>query len=154
VLSVVFWREKEMSAEVVVRPDGYISLPLLNDVRAAGLTPELLRNHLVRAAAQYLEDPNATVIVKEIHSRRVFITGQVAKPGSYALAGSTTVLQLLSMAGGLLEYADKENIIVVHAARRPDGEPWSDRVNYIEVMKRKKIKQNIELKPGDTVIVP
>lgn len=82
VLSIVFWRDKDMSADVVVRPDGKISLPLLNEVQAAGYPPEQLRAALVTAAAKYIEDPNATVVVKEIHSRNVFITGNVAKPGT------------------------------------------------------------------------
>lgn len=154
VLSVVFWREKDLSADVVVRPDGKISLPLLNDVQAAGLTPDQLREKLMESASRFLEEPNATVVVREIHSRQVFITGQVGKPGTYPLTGPTTVVQLIAMAGGVLEYADKENIIVVHLERRPDGEPWSNRVNYSDLMKRKNLQQNIELKPGDTVIVP
>ncbi len=154
VLSIVFWREKDLSADVVVRPDGRISLPLMNEVQAAGLTPEQLRQKLVELAGQYLEEPNATVVVKQINSRRVFITGNIAKQGPYNLLGATTVVQLISMAGGLLEYADKEHIVVVHAERRPDGQPWSDKVNYGEVLKRKNLRQNIELRPGDTVIVP
>jgi polysaccharide export outer membrane protein len=154
VLTIVFWREKDLSGDVTVRPDGNISLPLLNDVRAAGLSPEQLREQLVEAASKYLETPNATVVVKEMRSRRVFITGQVTKPGSYMLTGPTSVLQLISMAGGLLEYADKANIIVVSAERRPDGEPLTSRVNYAEVMKRRNVKQNVDLKPGDTVVVP
>src|SRR5437899_3091667 len=81
VLSIVFWRDKDMSADVVVRPDGKISLPLLNEVQAAGLTPEQLQARLVAAAAKYVEEPNATVVVREIHSRKVFITGDVVKPG-------------------------------------------------------------------------
>ena len=154
VLSIVFWREKDMSTDVVVRPDGRISLPLLNDVQAAGLTPDQLREKLQQAAAEYLEDPNPTVVVKQINSRRVFITGNIAKQGSYNLAGPTSVIQLISMAGGLLEYADKDHIVVLHAEKRPDGQPTSHQVNYSEVMKRKNLRQNIELKPGDTVIVP
>src|SRR5207244_6510002 len=78
VLSIVFWRDKEMSADVVVRPDGKISLPLLNEVQAAGFTPEELRSRLTEAATKYVEDPTATVVVKEIHSRNVYIKGNVA----------------------------------------------------------------------------
>src|SRR5437879_5673937 len=81
VLSIVFWRDKDMSADVLVRPDGNITLPLLNDVQAAGLTPNTLREHILTAARRYLEDPSPTVVVKEIHSRQVFITGEVEKPG-------------------------------------------------------------------------
>ena len=117
-LSIVFWRDKDMSADVVVRPDGKISLPLLNDVQAAGLTPDQLRDQLTKAAAKFVEEPNATVVVKEIHSRKVFITGNVAKAGTYPLTGDMTVLQLIAVAGGLLEYADSKNIVVM---RTEDG---------------------------------
>jgi polysaccharide export outer membrane protein len=151
VLVIVFWREKEMSAEVAVRPDGKISLPLLNDVNAAGLTPEQLRGQLLEAASKFIEEPSATVIVKEIRSRKVFVTGQVAKPGPYALAAPTTVLQLLATAGGVLEYADSKHIRVM---RTENGKPVSFTFNYKDVIKGKNLKQNIELKPGDTVVVP
>jgi polysaccharide export outer membrane protein len=151
VLTVVFWRDKDMSTDVGVRPDGKISLPLLNDVQAAGLTPEQLREQITTAAAKFVEDPTVTVVVKEIRSRKVFITGQVGKPGPYALTGPTTVLQLIAMAGGVLEYADSKNITVM---RTENGRALSLQFNYKDVTHRKNLKQNIELKPGDTVIVP
>ena len=151
VLIVVFWREKDLSGEVTVRPDGRISIPLLQDLVAAGLTPEQLRDKLNVEALRFVEDPNATVVVKEINSRRVFITGQVTKPGPYRLTSPTTVVQLISMAGGLLEYADKENIAVM---RTENGVPVSYRFNYKDITQRKNLKQNIALMPGDTVLVP
>jgi polysaccharide biosynthesis/export protein len=150
-LSIVFWRDKDMSADVVVRPDGKISLPLLNEVQAAGYTPEQLRGKLVEAASKYLEEPNATVVVKEIRSRKVFITGNVAKPASYPLIGDMNVLQLIAQSGGLLEYADSKNIVVMRTA---GGKPEHFKMNYNDVIKRKNVSQNISLKPGDTVIVP
>jgi polysaccharide export outer membrane protein len=150
-LDVVFWREKEMSASVVVRPDGMISLPLINDVRAEGLTPEQLRVALTTAAAKFVEEPTVTVVVKQIQSRKVFITGQVGKPGPYLLNSPMTVLQLISVAGGVAEYADKERIVVL---RTEDGKPVAKTFNYKEVMEGKKLQQNIELKPGDSVVVP
>jgi len=150
-LSVVFWRDKELSADVVVRPDGKISLPLLNDVAAAGLTPEQLRVKVIENAKRYIEDPNATVVVRQINSRKVFITGEVQKPGPYALTAPTTVLQLISMAGGLREYADGKKIVVM---RTESGRQMGYRFNYKDVINRKNMKQNIELKPGDTVLVP
>jgi polysaccharide export outer membrane protein len=151
VLVVVFWRDKDMSAEVVVRPDGMISLPLINDVPAAGLTPDQLRAKLEEAGSKFLEEPNATVVVKQINSRKVFITGEVTKPGAYALTGPTTVLQLISMAGGLMEYANKERIVIL---RTENGRQMSYRFNYKEVSRQKKLTQNIELHVGDTVVVP
>lgn len=151
VLTVIFWREKELSGDVGVRPDGRISLPLLNDVVAAGLTPEQLRVRLTEAADKYIEDPTVTVVVKQINSRKVFITGQVAKPGPYPLMAPTTVVQLIAMAGGVLEYADEKNITIM---RTENGRPVSLRFNYKDVKKGKNLQQNIVLKPGDTVVVP
>jgi polysaccharide biosynthesis/export protein len=150
-LSVLFWKDKDMSADVVVRPDGKISLPLINDLQASGLTPDQLRARITEAASKFVEDPNVMVIVKEIRSRRVFITGQVSKSGPYPLAGPMTVLQLISLAGGLQEFADGKNISII---RMENGQPVSYRFNYSEVLKRKNLKQNIELKPGDQVVVP
>jgi polysaccharide export outer membrane protein len=150
VLSVVFWRDKDMSADVVVRPDGKISLPLLDEVSAAGLTPEQLRAHLIAAAAKFVEEPNATVVVKEIHSRKVFITGQVAKPGTFDLVGDLTVLQLIAMAGGLQEYADSKSIVVL---RTENGRQQTHPFNYKDVIRQKHVEQNLILKPGDTVVV-
>jgi polysaccharide export outer membrane protein len=149
-LSVVFWRDKELSADVVVRPDGKISLPLLNDIPAAGYTPEQLADVLVKAATKYIADPTATVIVKEIRSRKVYVLGEVGKPGSVPLIGEMNVLQLIATVGGLLEYADKENITIV---RVENGKEQRFKFNYKDVVKGKKTEQNILLKPGDTVVV-
>jgi polysaccharide export outer membrane protein len=151
VLAVIFWRDKDMSTEAVVRPDGKITLPLINEVQAAGLTPEQLRDNLQQAATKYLEDPNVSVVVKTINSRKVFITGQVAKPGAYSLTGPTTVMQLIALAGGLNEFADSKNILIM---RTENGKPVAYPFNYKDVLKRKNLRQNIELKPGDTVVVP
>jgi polysaccharide biosynthesis/export protein len=150
-LSIVFWRDKDLSAEVVVRPDGKISLPLLNDVQASGLTPEQLRLSVTEQAKRYLEDPTASVVVKQINSRKVFITGEVDKPGTYPLAGPTTILQLIATAGGLREYAEREKIVVL---RNESGRQVNYRFNYKEVVQQKNTQQNIQLKPGDTVVVP
>ena len=151
VLTIIVWREKDMSGEVAVRPDGKISLPLINDVQAAGLTPEQLRVQLTELVGKVIEEPTVTVVVKDINSRKVFITGQVTKPGPYPLIGPTTVLQLIAVAGGLTEFADTENITVL---RNDNGKPLSFRFNYKDVSKRKNLEQNLELRPGDTVVVP
>jgi polysaccharide export outer membrane protein len=150
-LTVMFWREKDLSADVVVRPDGKISLPLLNDVQAAGLTPEQLRDKVTEEAKRYVEDPVATVVVRQINSRKVFITGQVSKPGPYPLTSPTTVLQLISTSGGLLEYAKRDKIVIM---RTENGKQIQLRFNYDQVIDGKNLKQNVELKPGDTVLVP
>ena len=151
-LSIVFWRDKDMSADAAVRPDGKISLPLLNDVQAAGLTPQQLRDRLMEDAKRYIEDPNITIVVRQINSRRVFVTGEVAKPGPYPLIGSTTILQILATAGGLREYADEKNILVLRPAGK--GRTETFRFNYKDVAKHRNLTQNIELKPGDTIVVP
>jgi len=152
VLAVVFWGEKDMSVpEVVVRPDGKISLPLINEIQAAGYTPEQLTTVLMKAASKYVSQPNVTVIVRVINSRKVFILGQVGKPGAFSLTGDMTVLQLIAQAGDVLEYAKSKDIVV---ARKEEGRTRLFRFNYKDVVKGKKIEQNILLKPGDTVIVP
>jgi polysaccharide export outer membrane protein len=151
VLSVLFWRDKDMTTDVVVRPDGNITLPLLNDVRAAGLTPDQLRERIATEAQRYMEDPSPTVVVKEINSRKVFITGQVEKPGPYPLSASMTVIQLIALAGGLKEFADGKNILVM---RTDNGTQTAYSFDYQQLLKRKNLRQNIELKPGDTVVVP
>jgi polysaccharide biosynthesis/export protein len=151
VLTVHFWRDKDMSADVAVRPDGMISLLLVNDIQAAGLTPEELRDEVTKAASKYIDDPTVTVVVKEINSRKVFITGMVGKPGDYPLTGPTTVMQLLSRAGGVHEFAKKKDIMII---RRENGRDVALKFNYEDVRRGRNLQQNIELKPGDTIIVP
>ena len=151
VLAIVFWREKELSGEVTVRPDGRISLPLLNDIPAAGLTPDQLRDRVLQRAATLVEDPQATVVVKTVNSRKVFITGMVERPGSYPLTNRTTVLQLIATAGGLREFAKSGDIVMI---RNDKGRETRFQFDYKQVVKGKRLEQNLELKPGDTVVVP
>jgi polysaccharide export outer membrane protein len=151
VLEVLFWRDKELSAEVIVRPDGKITLPLLNEIEAAGLTPEQLRLNVMDRARRFVEDPRANVVVKQINSRNVFIVGEVTKPGTYPLTGPTSVLQLIATAGGLGEFAGSNSIVVLrNVAGKQERLPF----NYKSVVKGKKLEQNIDLKAGDTVVVP
>jgi polysaccharide biosynthesis/export protein len=152
VLSIVFWRENDLSTEVVVRPDGRISIPVINEVVALGLTPEQLRQTLLSAADKYVEDPHVSVVVKEIKSRRVFIMGQIGKGGPYPLVAPMTVMQLIALAGGLQEFAKEKDIVILR--QDADGGQSTVRFNYRDVVNRKNLRQNIELKPGDTVIVP
>jgi polysaccharide export outer membrane protein len=151
VLQVLFWRDKDMSSEVAVRPDGKITLPLLNEVQAAGLTPDQLRDRITAEASKLVEEPNVSVIVKTINSRRVYISGQVNKPGVYPLSGPTTVMQLIAMAGGLQEFADSKKIMIM---RVENGNTVAFKFNYKDILKGKNLKQNILLKIGDTIIVP
>jgi polysaccharide export outer membrane protein len=155
VLSVVFWRDQDMTHDVVVRPDGKISLPVVNDLQAAGLTPDQLRESVAKAATRlYTDEPTVSIVVKQINSRKVYITGGINKPGAYPLIGPMTIAQLIALAGGLVEYADKENISVVSADKKPDGTPMRYKFDYKQFLKGTNLKQNIELKPGDTVIIP
>ena len=110
-----------------------------------------MRDSIAAAARKYVEDPNPTVIVKEIKSRKVFITGQVEKAGPYPLNGSTTILQLIATAGGLRDFADGKNISLM---RIENGKPMVYEFNYQDVLKKRNLRQNIELKPGDVVVVP
>lgn len=151
VLAIVYWKDKDMSAEARVRPDGRIALPLINEVHAAGLTPEELQKKITEESKKYMEDANITIVVREINSRKLFITGEVNKPGVYPLTSSTTVMQLISLAGGLKEYANSKNITIM---RNEGGKQISLKFNYKDVAAGKNLRQNIELKPGDTVVVP
>jgi polysaccharide export outer membrane protein len=148
-LGVLFWRDEAMTADVTVRPDGKISLPLLNDVQVAGLTPEQLRTYLMGAAKKFVADPTVSVVVREINSRKVYITGMVSHPGAYSLTSPTTVLQLIAIAGGLTDFADSKKITIIRAGQK---EPL--KFNYDDVRKGKNLQQNILLKIGDTVVVP
>ncbi len=148
VLGIRFWQQTDLSGDVVVRPDGMISVPLLNDVQAAGQTPQQLSEHISTVAKRWVQDPNVTVIIRQINSRAVFITGRVVRAGRYPLNGSTSILQLIAMAGGLAEWADGENVLLMRA------DQTTRRFNYKDVMGRKNLDQNVELQPGDTVIVP
>jgi len=149
VLGVLFWRDQAMSSDVTVRPDGKITVPLLNDVQAAGQTPEGLRLQITELAKQFISEPNVSVVVRQMNSRKVFITGQVTRPGSYTISTPTSILQLIALAGGLAEYAERESITLI----RP-GQAQPLKFNYDEVSRGKKLEQNVILKVGDTVIVP
>jgi polysaccharide export outer membrane protein len=151
VLAIMVREDKEMTGEYVVRPDGIITIPLINDIQAAGLTTEQLREVVKKAATKMVVDPTVTVGVKQINSRRVHITGMVGKPGAYALATGMTVVQLIASAGGLHEFADSKKIMIV---RTEGGKQVAFKFNYKDFVNGKNLKQNIELKPGDTIVVP
>lgn len=151
VLSIVFWGDRDLSTEVTVRPDGKISLPLLNDVVAAGQTPEQLRHRLADAARRFVQSPVVTVVVRQVNNNRAFITGQVAHPGPYVLSGPTTVLQLIAMAGGFTEFAKKNEVLIT---RIENGTQVAFSFSYDDVVKRRDLRQNLILRAGDTVVVP
>lgn len=150
VLGIQFWREQDMSGDVTVRPDGLISVPLLGEVRAAGLRPDELKSDLQKRASKFLTDANLTIVVRQVNSRKVFITGEVAKPGAYPLTGPRTVMQLIALAGGLTEFADAKSIAVM---RDEQGRTKTFKFNYRDVSRGRSVEQNILLQPGDTVVV-
>jgi len=151
VLGILVWREQEMSGDVTVRLDGMISLPLIRDIEAAGLTPNELAERIQTAAREFVTDASVTVVVRQMNSRRVFITGEVARPGAYSLASSMTVMQLIAVAGGLNEFAQPKSISIM---RVEGGKTKTLPFDYKTVANGKKAAQNIVLKPGDTVVVP
>jgi polysaccharide export outer membrane protein len=151
VLGILFWREADFSGDVAVRPDGRITLPLLGDMVAAGVTPTALRDQIQTAATKYLTDPNVTVVVRQVNSRKVFITGEVAQPGAYPLMGPRTVMQMISLAGGLTQFADSKKISIL---RQEEGRTRAFTFNYKDVAQGKNVQQNIQLQPGDTIVVP
>ena len=150
VLNVVFWNAKELSAEVLVRPDGKISLPILNDVPAAGMTPEQLAESIAKIGTKFVRDSGATVIVKAVHSRKVYVVGEVAKPGPFQLGNEMNVIQAIGEAGGFLETAKKGDVVIV---RNENGKERRYKFNYNDVVRGKNVEQNIRLLPGDTILV-
>jgi polysaccharide export outer membrane protein len=150
VLNVMFWTAKELSAEVLVRPDGKISLPILNDVMAVGMTPEQLAKSISTVATKFTRDPGVTVQVKAVNSRKVYVVGEVAKPGPIQLGSGMNVLQAIGEAGGFLEGAKKGSVVIV---RTENGQERRYKFNYNDVVRGKHVEQNLPLMPGDTILV-
>jgi len=151
VLDINVWKEVEVSRSVPVRPDGKISLPLINDVQAAGLTPVQLATSITEKLRKFIAEPQVTVIVTQINSRRVYILGEVGRAGAYPMLPNMTVLQALSSAGGFTQFASLKNIYIL---RTESGKQVRYPFNYKEVVKGQRSEQNIFLKPGDTIVVP
>jgi polysaccharide biosynthesis/export protein len=151
VLDISVWKEPEVSRVVPVRPDGRISLPLLNDVQAAGLTPAALAAQLTENLKKYVTNPQVTVIVTAINSQRVYLLGEVTRPGAFPMIPGMTVLQAISSGGGFTQYA---RIKAIYVLRNENGKQVKYPFNYKEVVGGKKPEQDIPLKAGDTVVVP
>ncbi len=151
VLRIDVWKEAEVSRAVPVRPDGKISLPLLNDVQAAGLTPMKLAAVIADGLTKYINNPQVTVTVSEINSRRIYVTGEVSRAGAFPLLPNMTVLQALSSSGGFTQFAKIKNIYVL---RSEDGKQVKLPFNYKDAVKGKKPEQNVLLQPGDVIVVP
>jgi polysaccharide export outer membrane protein len=146
IINVEVWREPDFTKPHGVRPDGKITIPLIGDVQSAGLTPERLATQLAQALKEYINDPQVTVSVQQVNSKKFYITGGVNKTGSYPLVLPTRVFDALSQAGGFREFANKHDIVIVRGDRRI-------KFNWDEVVKGKKLEQNIFLENGDTIIV-
>jgi polysaccharide biosynthesis/export protein len=151
VLSISVWKESDLTQTVVVRPDGRISLPLVNDVQAAGLTPMQLAGSVTAELRKYLSDPRVTVVVTQINSQRIYVLGEVNKAGAYALFPGMSFLQALSSAGGFTQFADVKKIYLL---RTENGGQAKFLFNYKEVVHGRAPEQNIALRTGDTIIVP
>jgi polysaccharide export outer membrane protein len=147
VLNVIVWEQAPVSCqECLVRPDGMISLPLINEVKAAGLTPDELRKNVATRFAEIYRDPQVSVQVLQINSKKYFVQGEVNKPGEMDLASPTTVMEGLAAAQGFREFAVQKEIIIIRGDERL-------KFNYKEVLKGKNLQQNVLLRPGDIIVV-
>ena len=150
IIHVSVWKNADLSQTVTVGPDGFVSLPLLGDVHVAGLTTKQLSSSLSAKLSSYVVSAQVTVSVVEIRSRQIFVTGQVGKPGAYSLIVPITVLQVIAQAGGLTTFADRKKILIL---RPSNSQVERLRFNYTSAINGD-ARQNINLQPGDTVIVP
>lgn len=149
-LHISVWKEPDLSETLPVRPDGKISMPLLNDITAAGLTPLELKDSITEKLKKYISDPRVTIVVTAMNSRRVFVTGEVNHSGPISLLPHMTVLQALAQAG-FTQFANPKAIYLLRTA---SGKQEKIPFNYKEVVKGNHPEQNIELQPGDTIVVP
>lgn len=149
-LHVQVWKEPDLTATLPVRPDGKISLPLLNDVQAAGLTPQQLAASLTEKLKKFIASPNVTVVVSQINSKRIYLVGEVTHSGATPMLPNMTVLQALSSAG-LNQFANTKKIYVL---RNQNGKQQKLPVDYRKLVKGERIEQNYLLLPGDTIVVP
>jgi len=152
VLAISVCKEPELSKSVPVRSDGKISLPLVGEIQATGRTPLQLEQELSTKLQSFVNSPEVTVIVEEIHSKKFNIVGEVAKPGSYSIAQAATVMDAIAMAGGFRDFAKKTGVYILRKA--PDGSQTKIGFNYKDFIKGKNPDQNVKLEPNDTIIVP
>jgi polysaccharide biosynthesis/export protein len=140
-----------LSMDVVVRPDGQITLPLVNDIQAAGLKPDQLRSRIETRLRAFVKDPIVTVIVRQVNSRRVFITGKILRPGAYPLMTPLRAVDLIALAGGVLASADARHITILRS--EPEGRVALP-MDYTRVVKGQVLWQDVILRPGDAIVVP
>ena len=153
VLEITVWRNQDLSKVVAVRPDGRISMPLIGDVTAVGKTPSQLTEEIASRLKEFKENPSIAIVVKEVNSYAVFILGEVQKPGKYPLKSKTTLLQGITMAGGFTQTAARNKMVVFRFVDSGSGDERM-KASYDDIVLRDGSRQNVELKPGDTVVVP
>lgn len=151
VLRIDVWKEEQLTRTVPVRPDGKVTLPLMNDIQAEGLTPMQLAAVVSEGLKKFINNPQVTVTITEINSRRIYVTGEVARAGAFPLLPNMTVLQALSSSGGFTQFARIKNIYVL---RVENGKQVKHPFNYKEVVNGKSPEQNMLLEPGDVIVVP
>ena len=152
ILEITIWKEPDLSrGAVLVRTDGKISFPLLNDVQAAGLTPLEMKRNMEIGLKEFISNPFVTITVRSPESQKIYILGEVLSTGEYPLTKNLTVLQAFALAGGFTEWASKKEIILM---RKEGGKEKIYRINYKNIIKGKDLSQNIKLKADDTIIVP
>lgn len=152
VLDIDIWKEKEISRVVPVRPDGKISLPLIGEIQASGMTPLQLQDDIAQRLKAFLANPEVTVIVTDPRSHHFNVVGEVARPGTFPLTESMTVLDAIALTGGFRDFAKKTKIYVLRPM--PDGTRVRLPFNYKDAIKGKNLQNNVMLKPGDTIVVP
>jgi polysaccharide biosynthesis/export protein len=151
-LDINVWKEGELSKNVMVRPDGMISLPLVGEIKASGLTPVQLKDQLTTALSKVLSDPQVTVIVVSVNSLSFNIVGNVLKPGYYPLIHPITVLDAIALSGGFKDFAKEKKIYILRTG--PNGKQEKLYFNYKQVIRGQRMAQNIMLQPRDTLVVP
>lgn len=147
VINVKVWKEPDVSGPYQVRPDGKITLPLIGEIQAGNLTPMQLTEQLTKAFGEYINKPEVTVSIQAVLSKKYYITGEVNRPGAYALVVPITVMEALSNSGGFREFANKKKIVIMRGTQRI-------RFNYNDVVKGKNLDTNIYLQDGDQIYVP
>ena len=151
-LGINVWKEPELSKNVPVRPDGMITLPLVGEIKAAGLTPVQLQEQITASLAKVMSDPQVVVVVEAVNSLSFNIMGNVFKPGYYPLARPITMLDAIALSGGFRDFAKEKKIYILRTA--PDGTQLKLHFNYKQVIKGQKMSQNIMVEPRDTIVVP
>lgn len=151
VLHISVWKEEDLQADVIVRPDGRLNFPLVGEIKAQGKTIDQVREDISKRLARYIPDPVISVSLIKIGGNKIFVIGEANKPGVYVLGQYLDVMQALSLAGGLTPYADKDGIRIL---RRIDGKETAMVFDYDAVAKAQDLKQNIRLINGDVIVIP